>query len=148
MRPLELKPSQLLDFLSDLVEKFRRDTGINARFLCDAEAVNLQPKVCREVARIVQEALFNVRRHSGAQNVIVNLSSQNGLWKLTVDDDGRGFPFAGRLSQAELDEARRGPVVIKERVRLIGAELTVDSVPGRGARLEITIPENALTDKI
>ncbi|MDP2734650.1 MAG: hypothetical protein Q8P12_00410, partial [bacterium] len=89
-----------------------------------------------------------VRRHSGAQNVIVGLNSQDGQWKLTVDDDGRGFPFAGHLSQAELDKARRGPVVIKERVRSVGGELTVDSIPGRGARLEITIPEDRLTDKI
>ena len=40
----------------------------------------------------------------------------------------------------DLDLSRRGPVVIKERVRAIGGNLTVDSAPGRGARLEIAIP--------
>jgi signal transduction histidine kinase len=57
-----------------------------------------------------------------------------------VDDDGRGFDFSGRLSQEELDAARKGPVIIKERVRAIGGELSIESAPGRGARLEITFP--------
>ncbi|MBI1984391.1 MAG: hypothetical protein HYS61_09350, partial [Acidobacteria bacterium] len=44
---------------------------------------------------------------------------------------------------AELDAARKGPLVIKERVRSIGGELVVESAPGRGARLEILIPQKA-----
>jgi signal transduction histidine kinase len=104
------------------------------------EDVRLPPPVCSEVGRIVQEALVNVRRHSGAHNVVVRFESAEGGWKLVVDDDGRGFDFSGRLTHAELDAARKGPLVIKERVRTIGGELTVDSLPGRGARLEITLP--------
>ena len=140
MKPLDLDPRQLLEFLAQTVEKFRRETGINARFISDVEEVAWRPRVCREVARIVQEGLVNVRRHSHAQNVLVRLGSQNGCWNLVIDDDGQGFPFAGRLSQSELDVTRRGPLVIKERVRTIGGELIVDSIPGRGARLEIVIP--------
>jgi signal transduction histidine kinase len=142
MKPLDLDPRQLLEFLAQTVEKFRRETGINARFISDVEEVAWRPRVCREVARIVQEGLVNVRRHSHAQNVLVRLGSQNGCWNLVIDDDGQGFPFAGRLTQTELDVTRRGPLVIKERVRTIGGELTVDSIPGRGARLEIVIPSS------
>ena len=58
-----------------------------------------------------------------------------------MDDDGKGFAFDGRLTHAELDAARVGPLVIKERVRAIGGELTVESGPGRGTRLEITFPQ-------
>jgi signal transduction histidine kinase len=140
MKPLDLDPRQLLEFLAQTVEKFRRETGINARFISDVEEVAWRPRVCREVARIVQEGLVNVRRHSQAHNVLVRLGTQNGCWNLVIDDDGQGFPFAGRLSHTELDVTRRGPLVIKERVRTIGGELTVDSNPGRGARLEIVIP--------
>ena len=141
MKPLDLNPQQLLDYLADMVEKFRRETGINARFISDVEEVSWRPRVCREVVHIVQEGLVNVRRHSEARNVIVHLALQDGGWKLIIDDDGRGFPFSGRLSQSELDTARRGPMVIKERIRTFGGELTVDSSPGRGSRLEITIPQ-------
>ena len=43
---------------------------------------------------------------------------------------------------SELDAIRKGPVVIKERVRAIGAELVVESVPGKGTRIEVSLPKN------
>jgi signal transduction histidine kinase len=62
---------------------------------------------------------------------------------LVVDDDGHGFDFSGHLKHDDLEIARRGPMVIKERVRSINGELTIDSVPEQGARLEITIPQKS-----
>jgi signal transduction histidine kinase len=97
--------------------------------------------VFRELARIVQEALVNVRKHSQARQVLVRLGTKNGNWKVEIEDDGRGFPFEGRLSQHELETTGKGPLVIKERVRLIAGELTIESSPGRGSRLEITVPQ-------
>lgn len=143
MRPLDLAPRQLLDHLAQTVDKFGRDAGISTRFVSGLAEVSLPPRVCNEIVRIVQEALVNVRKHSGARNVMVKFDAQDGLWKLVVDDDGRGFDFFGRLNHAELDAARKGPLVIKERVRSIGGELVVESAPGRGARLEICIPRKA-----
>lgn len=140
MRPMDLDPKELPDFLARTVDRFWRDTGIAASFVSDLERVDLSPRICREVARIAQEALVNIRKHSGARNVVVRLGSGKDRWKLEVDDDGRGFDFEGRLDQSELDAARKGPVIIKERVRAIGGELTIDSTRGRGARLEITFP--------
>lgn len=141
MKPMELDPQRLLEFLAETVDRFQRDTGIAARFVSELDEVRLPPRVCRELARIVQEALVNVRKHSSARNVLVRFGWEDGQWRLVVDDDGRGFPFSGRLTQAELDSARRGPLVIKERVRSIGGELTVESTPGGGARLEVTLPQ-------
>ena len=140
MKPLDLDPNKLPDFLAEAVDKFRRDTGISASFVSDLREVSLSPRMCLELARIAQEALVNVRKHSGADNVILRLSLENGAGRLVVDDDGRGFDFSGRLSQTELDTARKGPVIIKERVRAIGGKLSIESAPGRGARLEITFP--------
>ena len=140
MRPLDLDSRQLLDFLAEAVDKFRRETGIGASFVSDLREISLPPRICSELARISQEALVNVRKHSGARNVILRFSLENGSGRLVVDDDGRGFDFSGRLSQLELDAARKGPVIIKERVRSIGGRLAIESTPGRGARLEITFP--------
>jgi len=140
MRPLDLDPRQLLDFLAESVDKFRRETGIGASFVSDLRAIDLPPRICTELARIAQEALVNIRKHSGASHVVLRLSEEKGEGRLVVDDDGRGFDFSGRLSQAELDAARKGPVIIKERVRSIGGRLAIESTPGRGARLEITFP--------
>jgi signal transduction histidine kinase len=140
MKPADLGPRQLLDFLAQYVDRFWHETGISASFVSDLHEVDLPPGVCREVARIAQEALVNVRKHSGARNVIVRLGREGSSWKLVIDDDGRGFDFEGHLAQEELDDSRKGPVIIKERVRAIGGELTVDSSRGRGARLEIIFP--------
>ncbi len=141
MKPVEFSPKQFLDLLAQMVEKFRRDTGIAAHFVSSLAEVELTSRVGSEVARILQEALVNIRKHSGARNVLVRFDAQDGLWKLAIDDDGCGFDFSGRLSQAELDQARKGPVVIKERTRSIEGEITIESVPGRGSRLEIQFPQ-------
>jgi len=141
MKTLDVDSKKLLGLLSDTVERFKRETGISARFLSDTDKIIMPQPVCRELARIVQEALVNVRKHSQARQVLVRLGSRNGVWHVLIEDDGRGFPFSGRLSQTELDTMGKGPLVIKERVRLIEGELTIESSPGQGSRLEITVPQ-------
>ena len=142
LRPLELDSGeQLPDVLADVVERFRRDTGISARFIAAGDRIPLPPAAAVEVVRIVQEALVNVRKHSGARNALVRLTGDRGTCRIVVEDDGRGFDFEGRLSMRELDERRVGPAIIKERARIAGAELAVDSTPGAGARVELAFPE-------
>ncbi len=141
MKSLDVDSRRLLGFLGDTVERFQRETGISARFISELEEVNMPQQVCREIARIVQEGLVNVRKHSRARQVLVRLGTSHNRWKLVIEDDGCGFPFTGRLSHVELDALGSGPVVIKERVRLIEGELAVESVPGRGSRLEISVPQ-------
>jgi signal transduction histidine kinase len=141
MRPVEIGPQHFLDFLTQLVERFRSDTGVDARFVSELEEVTLPAAACRELVRVVQEGLVNVRKHSGARSVYIRFGAQNGLWKLVIDDDGCGFGFTGRLTLTELDDLHRGPTVIKERVRAIGGDMVIESSPGHGARLEITVPQ-------
>ncbi|HMH00176.1 MAG TPA: histidine kinase, partial [Terriglobales bacterium] len=141
MKSLDVDSRKLLRFLEDTVERFQRETGISARFVSEMMELNMPQPVCREIARIVQEALVNVRKHSGARQVLVRFSSSDARWNLVIEDNGRGFPFSGRLSQAELEALGKGPLVIKERIRLIDGELTIESNPGRGSRLEIGIPQ-------
>jgi signal transduction histidine kinase len=140
MKSFEVDADRLLGFISDTVERFRRETGIAAEFVSEMERVDLAQKGCRELARIVQESLVNVRKHSGAHHVLVRLAQRSGNLQLTVEDDGRGFSFAGTLSGSELETSGKGPAVIRERVRLLAGELTIESTPGHGARLEVRIP--------
>lgn len=140
MKSFEVDAERLPGFVADTVERFRRETGISAEFVSEIEKVELPQKVCRELARIVQESLVNVRKHSGARHVLVRLAQRSGNLQLTVEDDGRGFPFSGRLSETELAITGKGPAVIRERVRLLAGELTIESNPGHGARVEVRIP--------
>jgi signal transduction histidine kinase len=142
MKAIDVDAQRLLAVLRDTVERFQRETGINARFVTDLDELDMPQRLCRELLRIVQEGLVNVRKHSGARHALVRLASAGQNWSLTVEDDGKGFPFEGRYNQQQMEEAGKGPMVIKERVRLIAGELTVESNPGHGTRLEITVPRN------
>jgi signal transduction histidine kinase len=129
--------SQLLSCLAEMVVKFQCETGITANLSCDVQDELVRPSVAHEVAGIVQEALSNIRKHSSGHHVEVGLASSEGWWQLVVQDDGQGFDFSGRLSQEQLEFAHKGPRVIQERVRSINGELTIESYPNRGARLEV-----------
>lgn len=124
---------------AELLTKFQRETGIAARFACDVHEDSIPERVAGDVKRIVEEALSNVRKHSGASKVDVHLASQGETWEVVIQDDGRGFDFTGRFSLAQLDAARKGPRVIRERVRSANGELILESWPNRGSRLRIRL---------
>jgi len=142
MKAIDVDAQRLLGVLNDTVERFQRETGISARFVTDVEDLDMPQRVCREVLRIVQEGLVNVRKHSGARHALVRLGSSSDRWNLVLEDDGKGFPFTGRLNQEQMEEMGRGPMIIKERVRLLAGQLTVESNPGQGTRLEVTVPRS------
>jgi signal transduction histidine kinase len=142
MKSLDVDSTNFLRFVEDAVERFQRETGIGARFVSEIDEVHMPQRVCRELARIVQEGLVNVRKHSTARDVLVRVTANDTHWQLTIEDNGRGFPFIGRFSQGELEEMGKGPMVIRERVRLIEGELTIESNPSRGARLEVIVPQH------
>jgi signal transduction histidine kinase len=143
MTPIDREPPELSALLADLVDQFGRATNISSTLVSTIDAENISAQARREIARIVQEALVNVRKHSGARHVLVSVATNGRHCSLVVDDDGRGFDFAGRLSGKELDDRRMGPRTIKERVRLLGGSLVVDSKPNAGTRVEISVPLDA-----
>jgi signal transduction histidine kinase len=142
MKSIDVDSRKFLSVVNDTMERFERETGISARFVTDIIKLEMPEKVCREMLRIVQEGLVNVRKHSRARHVLVRLGANPAMWNLIIEDDGKGFPFSGRLTQVELDGMGKGPTIIQERVRLIAGVLTVESNPGSGARLEIKVPRS------
>ncbi len=142
MKSIDVDSRRFLGVVTDTVERFQRETGIAARFVTDIEKPEMPGKVCRELVRIVQEGLVNIRKHSQARHALVRLSESPSQWSLTMEDDGKGFPFCGRLSEEQLDQLGKGPMIIRERVGLIAGALTVESNPGTGTRLEIKVPRS------
>jgi signal transduction histidine kinase len=141
LKTLDVDGRRLPRLIRDTVERFQRETGISARFVSELDELDLPQPVCRELARIVQEALVNVRKHSRATNVVVGFVWDRGTLRIAIQDNGRGFPFSGKFSQDQLDALGKGPLVIRERVRLIEGQLTIESTPGQGSRLEIIVPQ-------
>ena len=126
--------------VSNIVERFERQTGIATEFVSEAKVVKLPSRSRREVLQIVHEGLVNVRKHSGARHVVVHASVAGTNLQLSIDDDGRGFDFRGRLTESELETRHTGPAIIRERVKVLGGMMAVVSNPGRGARVEVSVP--------
>ena len=139
MRPFEAGPGQFVSALADLVERFGRQTGIDARFYGHHDAY-LPPRAARDLASTLQEALHNVRRHAGASRVEVDFRADAHAWRLDVANDGRPLGFLGRLDLDELEARRLGPRAIKERIREMGGDLVIESSDRGGVRLEISLP--------
>jgi signal transduction histidine kinase len=139
IRPFEAGPGQFVPALEDLVERFGRESGIEARFYGHHDAF-VPARAAREVAGTLQEALLNVRRHAGASRVVVRFRADPAAWRLDVENDGRPFGFLGRLDLDELEARRLGPRAIKERIREMGGELVIESSDRLGVRLEISLP--------
>lgn len=130
-------PRPIQQDLEDLVTRFAIYTGLNARYIGDDHTVVLPYTFRREVLRIAHEALANVRKHSGAQRVVVRSIVQGGQLLLHVEDNGKGFRWAGVRTQADLRAQGDGPWTILDRVTAIDGRLTITSKPGLGASLEM-----------
>jgi PAS domain S-box-containing protein len=95
--------------------------------------------LAREIYQIIREGLVNAARHAHASVVQVDLQADDHDARLTVSDNGCGFPFRGHYDHATLTSTGLGPAVIKSRVASLGGVLNIDSSES-GARLEVTLP--------
>lgn len=139
MQPAEVKPSNVQTAIRETVEHFERDSGITAELRC-GDLAFIEDDTAAEMLQVIREALNNVRKHSKASRVSIQIESVSDEIEISVDDDGTGFPFGGSYSLDELEILRIGPRSIKRRVRTLGGDLTLQSKPTEGASLSIRIP--------
>ena len=133
-----LRPSVLDDLgLGPSLESLVRTLSVPEVSL-DVTAVELPPHVEVALYRIAQEALQNVEKHARASSVRLSLTTGDGEVRLVVHDDGRGFE-EGSHDDAAARHAY-GMMGIRERAELIGARLTVTSLPGKGTAVEVVVP--------
>ncbi len=97
-----------------------------------------------QLMRIVQEALTNARRHGNAEHVCVALESRDGRARLVIEDDGCGFDADAAGTG---DGGRYGLLFMRERAEELAAELEIDSSPGRGTRVVVTVPVRSRGEK-
>jgi signal transduction histidine kinase len=135
-----LRPERLLEFLSDLLERFQRETGVVTRFFADLQNDPMPSRICHEIARMAEEGITNARKYAKASTITVRVGSVGDNWLLVMVDDGVGFDFRGTFPLEKLLTAGLGPRVIKERVQALGGNLIIESTP-TGARIEISIPK-------
>lgn len=140
----ELRPPLLDEMgwepaLDSLCESFSARTGLPVTFGCDGAPVRLAREAELAAYRAVQEALTNIVRHAGASQATVTARPTAHTLHLIIEDDGKGFEFAA-LYSADRPNAGLGLLGLQERVDAVGGRLEVNSEPGRGTRLHITLP--------
>ncbi|MBI2688096.1 MAG: sensor histidine kinase [Acidobacteria bacterium] len=140
MRPPEIDGAGLVPSIKKLVEGFEKDSGIVCTLVGTTTRVPPDTQSATEILQIVREGLHNVQKHSQAKHVTVGVGRDQDVFELSLEDDGKGFPFAGAYSLDELELLKRGPVTIRSRVRNLKGELLLDSEPGRRTALKIRIP--------
>lgn len=142
---LELRPAALDDLgLVKAVRNLTETWSIRCGIEVDLEAsryrsTGISPEIETTIYRIIQEALNNVAKHSGAKRVSLVLSRTTDNVQAIIEDDGCGFDVT-RASSAANDRGRLGLLGIQERLGNVGGNLNVESVPGRGATLIVRIP--------
>jgi PAS domain S-box-containing protein len=134
LRPGILDDLGLVDALEWLAADFERRHGIACTFNHDAVPSIGNPEATTAY-RIAQEALTNVVRHAAAEQVTMELHVADGVLTVSVADDGRGF------EPGELDSScGLGVPGMRERATLVGGTFAINTTPGGGTTVTVTIP--------
>ena len=140
LRPRALDEGGLYFALRGLREDFAERYGIECTLLADEAELRLDDTASTAIFRIVQEALTNIARHSGARNVTMNLYRINGELLLTIRDDGRG------IREEDMDKAESlGLIGMRERVWGLKGDIAISADEAPGTRIDIVIPIAAHT---
>lgn len=137
LRAAPLEGRTLAEALAGLAEEVSKREGLRVRFEVTGGGRPLPVRVEAGLYRIAQEALTNAVQHAGARQGVVRLVTTPDRVQLLIEDDGRGF------DPSEVPKGRHGLVGLNERAKLLGGSLRLDSSPGAGTRVEVTLPLKA-----
>jgi signal transduction histidine kinase len=139
LRPAVLDDLGLAAAINMLADTQLRRNGIAVRCeLSDLERSRLAPSIETAVFRIVQEAIHNIVRHSGATSVLIQAGLDGEHVWVEIEDDGSGF--APAAVQPDGESLRGvGLLGMRERADLLGGRLTIESAPGEGTRIKVEI---------
>jgi two-component system, NarL family, sensor kinase len=136
LHPSILEDLGLVDALRSECVQFQKREGIAISYQADHVPAGLPRETTLCLYRIAQEALRNVVRHAGAGSVEVSLVGSDGDVLLTVIDKGKGFDLDRIHGRPGL-----GLASMAERARLIEAELSIESTPGKGTTINVLVPQ-------
>ena len=114
--------------LEAVSEQIERQWGLRVELGMKLPEPQLPTDLAHEIYYIVHEALVNAARHACASTVCAEIELQNDHVRITVADNGRGFPFRGRYTLAALMSLQLGPVMLRDRIASLGGTLALDSM--------------------
>lgn len=132
LRPPALDDHELADAIRAVVASWRRFHRIPVEFTVTGTEMSPSQPVAEAVVRVIGEALANVARHAGANLVDVTLAYLDDVIVIDVNDDGAGFLVG--------EAAGFGLRSMRDRVAEVGGTVTVESAPGAGTVVAVTLP--------
>ena len=140
LRPMLLNHLGLRQAIEDLVMTWSDRLSIPADIHLEALSGPLDDETATTIYRVVQEALTNIAKHSRASGISVTARNFDNLLRVVVEDDGRGF-------DSEIAESKRpgcfGLSGMRERLALVGGDVTVESALDRGTTVYLSQPSMA-----
>jgi len=133
LRPVYLEGKELSQGLSDLVKELKTKVPMDLTLEID-EDLNLGKGIENHLFRIIQEAMSNTLRHAKADKMEIRIHRRGEAVKVTLRDNGIGF---------ELDDKKQasyGLSTMQERIHEIGGSIQFITAPGKGTRIEISVP--------
>ncbi len=140
LRPPGLDQLGLVRTLFLYCEDFAQNNNLKIDFIAAGlDDLNLDEDIQINLYRLIQEALYNVKKHAEAVGVTIRLVASSPNLMLRIIDDGKGFD-AKRWRAKSFKEKRMGLQSMVERINLLNGTIDIRSRPGKGAGIFITIP--------
>jgi signal transduction histidine kinase len=139
LRSAALEQLSLAEALRQEVFVFAQNNDIRTRFDVSEKVRELPPEVDTAILRICQEALTNIKKHANASEVKVDLTFEDSEVTLNIRDNGVGLQSNGP-NEGEKSHRGFGLISMRERARNVGGTLELQSEPGKGAQIKVTIP--------
>jgi len=141
LRPSVLDDLGLFSAIGWYAERDLKRRGIAVRCEFDETETRLPPEIETALFRAVQEAITNIVKHARAETVLIQCALGPKAVMIEIEDDGEGFDPAGISATAAAVGGRGlGLAGIKERIELLGGSAVIESAPGQGTRVVLTVP--------
>jgi NarL family two-component system sensor histidine kinase LiaS len=134
LRPTQLEHLGLDEALEDLAAAYRTRLGITVS--TSIHPIPLSAQAEQALLRITQEALSNAARHADATAITLDLASREQMARLTITDNGQGFTPTASDHQRGL-----GLRSMQERIQELGGSFVIESAPGQGTRVQVSLPQ-------
>ncbi len=121
-----------------LVQRMRQSHGLDIELIRDREPEPLAPDIKILLFQIVRELLVNVAKHAKANKIIMKMETEGCLYRIHVEDDGRGFDADNLMHEQGIPHF--GLFSIRVRLESIGGKFKIETTPGNGTRAKLSIP--------
>ena len=132
-QPEQLEQASLIESIEGLAARWSVENAVKVSMATTGTLQLLDSSIDIALLRISQEALHNIKKHARARNVNITLSYMPDLLALDIADDGQGF-------DTKRNGRGFGLTSMRQRAEELGGELTIESEPGKGAKIAVSIP--------